>query len=59
MGHQLLAIDTDDLTVAKLANWLDQVRSAGAIDDQIVGLDATDAAGEPVAAERIFVEIDR
>ena len=58
MTYQPLALKTDDLTVGRLADWLDTARSAGAIDDQPIGLDATDAHGSPIAAHDIFVEID-
>jgi hypothetical protein len=59
MTYQPLAIKTDDLTVGRLADWLDKARSAGAVDDQPIGLEATDSEGNPIAANDIFVEIDQ
>lgn len=58
MTYQPLAIKTDDLTVGRLADWLAKARSAGAVDDQPIGIEATNSAGEPIAAHDIFVEID-
>ena len=59
MTDQPLAIKTDDLTVGRLGDWLDKVRSAGAVDDQPIGLEATGSEGNPIAAHDIFVEIDQ
>jgi hypothetical protein len=59
MTYQPLAIKTDDLTVGRLADWLDKARSAGAVDDQPIGLEATDSEGNPITAHDIFVEIDQ
>jgi hypothetical protein len=59
MIYQPLAIKTDDLTVGRLAEWLDKARSAGAVDDQPIGLEATDSEGNHIAANDIFVEIDQ
>jgi hypothetical protein len=59
MSYQPLAIKTDDLTVGRLADWLDKARSAGAVDDQPIGLEATDSEGNPIAALDIFIEIDQ
>ena len=59
MTYQPFAIKTDDLTVGRLADWLDKARSAGAVDDQPIGLEATDSEGNPIAAHDIFVEIDQ
>jgi hypothetical protein len=59
MVFQPLAIKADDLTVGRLADWLDKVRGAGAVDDQPLGIDATDSEGNPIAAHDIFVEIDQ
>jgi len=50
---------TIDLIVGRLADWLDKARSAGAVDDQPIGLEATDSEGNPIAAHDIFVEIDQ
>ena len=50
MTYQPLTIKTDDLTVGRLADWLDKARSAGAVDDQPIGLEATDSEGNPMAA---------
>ncbi len=59
MTYQPLAIKSDDLTVGRLADWLDKTRSAGAVDDQPVGIEATDSVGNPIVAHDIFVEIDQ
>ena len=59
MTYQPFAIKTDDLTVGRLADRLDQARGAGAVDDQPIGLEATDSESNPVAAHDIFVEIDQ
>jgi hypothetical protein len=59
MTYQPLAIKTDDLTVGRLADWLDTVRSAGAVEDQPIAIEATDSEGSPIAAHDIFVEIDQ
>ncbi|AEV73439.1 hypothetical protein MycrhN_2872 [Mycolicibacterium rhodesiae NBB3] len=59
MTYQPLAIKTDDLTVGHLVDWLDTARSAGAVADQPLGIEATDAAGNTIAAHEIFVEIDQ
>ena len=48
-----------DLTAGRLADWLDKARSAGAVDDQPIGLKATDSEGNPIAAHDIFIEIDQ
>ena len=58
MTYHPLAIKTDDLTVGRLADWLDQARSAGAVDDQPIGLEATDSEGNPITVGNVFVEID-
>jgi hypothetical protein len=59
MTYQPRAIKTDDLTVGRLTAWLDTVRSAGAVEDQPIDLEATDSEGNPIAAHVIFVEIDQ
>jgi hypothetical protein len=59
MTYQPFAIKTDDLTVGRVADWLDKVRSADAVDDQPIGVEATGSEGNPVAAHDIFVEIDQ
>jgi len=59
MTYQPLVIKTDDLTVGRLADWLDKARSAGAVEDQPIGLEATDSEGNLIAAHGIFVEIDQ
>jgi hypothetical protein len=48
-----------DLTAGRLADWLDKARSAGAVADQPIGLEATDSEGNPIAAHDIFIEIDQ
>ena len=48
-----------DLTACRLADWLDKARSAGAVADQPIGLEATDSEGNPIAAHDIFIEIDQ
>ena len=50
---------TTDLTAGRLADWLDKARSAGAVADQPIGLEATDSEGNPIAAHDIFIEIDQ
>jgi hypothetical protein len=59
MTYQPLTLKTDDLTVGRVADWLDRARSAGAVDDQPIGLEATDSEGNPIAAHGIFVGIDQ
>jgi hypothetical protein len=59
MTHQPLVIKADDLTIGRLTDWLDQARSAGAVDDQPIGLEATDTHGNPTDAHDIFIEIDQ
>ena len=59
MTYQPLAIKTDDLTVGRLADWLDKARGAGAVDDQPIRLEVTAYEGSPIAADDIFVEIDQ
>lgn len=59
MTYQPFAIKTDDLTVGRLADWLDNARSAGAVDDQPIGLEATDSEGNPIAVGNVFVELDQ
>ena len=59
MTYQHLAIKTDDLTVGRLADWLDKARGAGAVDDQPIGLEATDSEGNPIAVGNVFVELDQ
>lgn len=61
MRHDISAphITTYDLTVGRLADWLDKARGAGAVDDRPIGLEATDSEGNPIVAHGIFVEIDQ
>ena len=59
MPYQPLAVKTEDLTVGRLADWLDMARSAGAVNDQPIGLEVTDSEGNPTTAHDIFVEIDQ
>ena len=59
MPYRHLYIKTDELTVGRLADWLDEARSAGAVDDQPIGLEVTDAEGNRIAAHDVFVEIDQ
>ena len=59
MPYQPLSIKTDELTVGRLTDWLNEARSAGAVDDQPIGLEVTDAEGHPITAHDIFVEIDQ
>lgn len=59
MTYQPLAIKAHDLTVGRLADWIDQVRHAGAVEDQIIGLETVDSQGNPITAHDIYVEIDQ
>ena len=59
MTYQPLILKAEDLTVGRLADWIDQVRSAGAVDDQAIGLEATNSEGNPITAHDIYVEIDQ
>lgn len=55
MSYAPLAVCADDLTVGR---WLDHARSAGAIDDQPIGLEGSAPDGQPVVALALFIEID-
>ena len=59
MPYQHLSIKNAELTVGRLADWLDEARSAGAVDDQPIGLEVTDAEGNRITAHDVFVEIDQ
>ena len=47
MTYHLLSINVDDLTVGRLTEFLDQARCTGAVDDQPIGLEASDSQGKP------------
>ncbi|EUA40190.1 hypothetical protein I549_4409 [Mycobacterium avium subsp. avium 2285 (R)] len=59
MSYQPFTLPVEDLTVGRLAAWIDQVRHCGAVDDQSIGLEVTDADGNRVDAHDLFVEIDQ
>ena len=52
-------ITADDLTVRGLADWLDRVRTVGAVEGQPIRLEATHTQGNPITAPDISVEIDQ
>lgn len=58
MSYAPLAVCADDLTVGRLSAWLDHARSAGAIDDQPIGLEGSAPDGQPIVALALFIEID-
>lgn len=59
MPYLPLKIPVEELTVGRLADFLARACSAGAVEDQPIGVEAKDAQGAQIAATEIFIEIDR
>lgn len=58
MPFQPLTIEVADLTLNRLDDYVSQARSAGAIGDNPVVIEAVDDVGNPVDTKSITIEID-
>lgn len=58
MPFQPLTIDTDDLTLDQLDDFVCQARGSGAIGDNPVLIDAVDDNGKVINPRTITIEVD-
>ncbi|WGI35949.1 hypothetical protein QDT91_28495 (plasmid) [Mycolicibacterium aubagnense] len=59
MAFESITLPAEELTLERLADFVDHARHAAAINDTPIFIDATDEHGIPVTVRNVIIEIDR